>query len=84
MRILLLSGGLDSTVCLYLDKPDLCLTVEYGQPHFAEVRKAKALASGQGVAWQRVEWTWPVALTCGADSPNWNRLLALDPADAPR
>lgn len=65
MRILLLSGRLDSVTCLFLEKPDLCLTVEYGQPHFAEIRKAKSLAFGQGVAWQCVEWKWPVALTCG-------------------
>ena len=34
MRILLLSGGLDSTTLLYnMDEtPDLCLSVDYGHP----------------------------------------------------
>ena len=54
VRILLLSGGLDSAVLLYRqrsrgDMPDLCLSVDYGQPHLREVGCAQEIASGIGV-----------------------------------
>lgn len=67
MKVLLLSGGLDSATVLFDDfnKPDLCLTVDYGQLAVAEPRKAKALASGRNVPWQCVKVEWPIALTCG-------------------
>lgn len=51
--IVLFSGGLDSTTCLYwaLDKGYECqtLTVSYGQKHDREVRAAKAIADKLGV-----------------------------------
>jgi 7-cyano-7-deazaguanine synthase len=33
MSVLLLSGGLDSAVCLAMERPDVALFVDYGQPH---------------------------------------------------
>ena len=46
--IVLFSGGLDSTTCLYwaLDKGYECetLTVSYGQKHDREVRSARQIA----------------------------------------
>jgi len=35
-RLLLYSGGADSTLLLYRDKPDACLFVRYGQKHMKE------------------------------------------------
>lgn len=51
MRILLLSGGLDSTTLLYnMDEtPDLCLSVDYGQPHVREVGQAIEICATLGV-----------------------------------
>lgn len=44
-KLLLLSGGLDSTLIAYTD-PDirLCIGVDYGQPHAIELEKADATA----------------------------------------
>ena len=51
--IVLFSGGLDSTTCLYwaLDKGYECetLTVSYGQKHDREVRSARQIADKLGV-----------------------------------
>ncbi len=51
--IVLFSGGLDSTTCLYwaLDKGYECetLTVSYGQKHDREVRSARRIADKLGV-----------------------------------
>jgi len=45
--ICLLSGGLDSTVCLYVARSEgytpVALSVEYGQRHFREISAARAL-----------------------------------------
>lgn len=45
--ICLLSGGLDSTVCLYVARSEgyapIALSVEYGQRHFREISAARAL-----------------------------------------
>ena len=51
MRILLLSGGLDSTTLLYSmnETPDLCLSVDYGQPHVREVGLAMEICATLGV-----------------------------------
>lgn len=51
MRILLLSGGLDSATLLYwsLDPIDLCMSVDYGQPHAAEIDAARALCELRGM-----------------------------------
>lgn len=45
--ICLLSGGLDSTVCLYVARSEgyapVALSIEYGQRHFREISAARAL-----------------------------------------
>ena len=44
MRVLLFSGGLDSSALAFWKRPDLCLTVDYGQrPARGEIAAAKAL-----------------------------------------
>lgn len=46
--LLLLSGGLDSAVCLAETRPELCLTFDYGQRHRVEVERARELADWRG------------------------------------
>lgn len=44
---LLLSGGMDSISIAYWKRPDICVTVDYGQrPAAAEIRAAQAVTSG--------------------------------------
>jgi 7-cyano-7-deazaguanine synthase len=44
MKVLLLSGGLDSSALAFWKRPDVCLTVDYGQrPARGELAAAKAL-----------------------------------------
>ena len=52
MRVLLLSGGLDSVTLLYwsMEPIDLCLSVDYGQPHEAEVEAARVLCKLRGMS----------------------------------
>lgn len=61
--IVLFSGGLDSTTCLYwaLDKGYECeaLTVSYGQKHDREVRAAKQIAQNLGVKHHFVTLNFP-------------------------
>ena len=61
--IVLFSGGLDSTTCLYwaLDKGYACetLTVTYGQKHAREVRAAQTIATRLGVKQHRVTLDLP-------------------------
>lgn len=61
--IVLFSGGLDSTTCLYwaLDKGYACeaLTVSYGQKHDREVRAAKEIAAKLGVKQHFVTLDFP-------------------------
>ena len=46
MRALLFTGGLDSTALAYKERPDLCITIDYGQqPAPGEIRAAKAIAA---------------------------------------
>lgn len=53
MRILLLSGGVDSMVCLYRGGFDAALFVDYGQPAaLVERRRSLAFASGRGLPWK--------------------------------
>lgn len=53
MRILLLSGGVDSLVCLYLGKFDSALFIDYGQPAaLVERRRSLMFASGRAVPWK--------------------------------
>lgn len=51
MRVLLLSGGLDSVTLLYSmsEPPDLCMSVDYGQPHVREVGCAAEICAMVGV-----------------------------------
>lgn len=54
LRVVLLSGGIDSAVAMYLMRRQFRLTalgVNYGQPHAAELQRAKRLAAGAGVAY---------------------------------
>lgn len=53
MRVLLLSGGVDSLVCLHRDTFNLALFVDYGQlAALTERRLSQAFATGRGVRWQ--------------------------------
>ncbi|MER0240081.1 7-cyano-7-deazaguanine synthase [Fulvimarina sp. MAC8] len=50
MRVLLLSGGLDSSALAADVSPDICLTVDYGQrPAAGEIRASAALAAALGL-----------------------------------
>ena len=51
MSVLLLSGGLDSAVCLRMCKPTVALTVNYGQAHVIEIDYAERLAREHDVEW---------------------------------
>ncbi len=51
MKALLFSGGLDSTAIAWWQRPDLCLTVDYGQrPASGEIAAAASLASSMGLS----------------------------------
>lgn len=62
--VVLLSGGLDSSTCLYwaLRKGYACegLSVFYGQRHAKELESARRVAKAAGVAWRsvRLELPW--------------------------
>jgi len=44
MRVLLLSGGLDSTALAWQERPEIALTIDYGQlPVSGEIRAARAV-----------------------------------------
>jgi 7-cyano-7-deazaguanine synthase len=46
MKLLLLSGGLDSSALAFWKRPDICLTIDYGQrPAGGEMAAAKAICS---------------------------------------
>lgn len=49
-KLLLMSGGMDSTLIVHTD-PDiaLCLGINYGQPHVAELQKAEETCRKLGV-----------------------------------
>jgi 7-cyano-7-deazaguanine synthase len=48
--VLLLSGGLDSTALAAIERPALCLAIDYGQrPAEAEIRAASAIAGVLGL-----------------------------------
>ncbi len=50
MRLLLFSGGLDSAALAYQERPDVCLTIDYGQrPAAGEIRAAAALSHHMGL-----------------------------------
>jgi 7-cyano-7-deazaguanine synthase len=53
--VLLLSGGLDSTALAALERPRLCLVIDYGQrPAVAEARAAEAVTRALGLRLQRL------------------------------
>lgn len=51
--VCLLSGGLDSSVCLYVARSEgyapIALSIEYGQRHFREISSARALTKALGI-----------------------------------
>ncbi|WP_312895871.1 7-cyano-7-deazaguanine synthase [Rhizobium laguerreae] len=50
MRLLLFSGGLDSTALAWSQRPNLCLTIDYGQmPAQGEIRAASGLSGLMGL-----------------------------------
>lgn len=54
-NLLLLSGGLDSTALAALERPTLCLVIDYGQrPAAAEARAADAVTKTLGLPLQRL------------------------------
>ena len=57
MRVLLYSGGLDSTTLLYWtsSQVDLCLIVDYGQPHRSEIDAARAICGLRSMPCEVVE-----------------------------
>lgn len=61
--VVLLSGGLDSTTCLYWAKArglePVCLTVLYGQRHARELRSARAVAKAAKVPLHAVRLKLP-------------------------
>lgn len=87
MSVLLLSGGLDSAVCLAMLRPQWALAVDYGQPHAVEeLACAERLARAYGAALARVTLTMPSAPGEGDPSMLWPGrnlvLLALAAAHA--
>lgn len=61
--LVLFSGGLDSTVCLYWALAQgyecLALSVSYGQKHSREVAAAKAIAKNLGVKFEHITLSLP-------------------------
>jgi len=63
IAVVVLSGGLDSTVCLALAAGEgeresdglVALTFDYGQRHGVEVERARLIADRYGAEWLRVE-----------------------------
>lgn len=59
--VVLLSGGIDSTVLAYWLRQDQgfhdlhCLTFDYGQRHDREIEHAEYIADGLGADWDRVD-----------------------------
>lgn len=50
MKLLLLSGGLDSSALAYWKRPDICLTIDYGQrPAGGEIAAARAICDELGL-----------------------------------
>ena len=59
ITVVVLSGGLDSTVCLALAARDgddvVALTFDYGQRHRVEIDRARSIAQRYGAEWLRVQ-----------------------------
>lgn len=62
--IVLLSGGIDSTVALAHTKSELALSVNYGQTHRRELDAARRIASHYGVEHHEVDLTAAVDIPC--------------------
>lgn len=55
MRVLLLSGGIDSLALAYWLRPPAAITIDYGQASAeGEIRAAKAIATAAGIAHETV------------------------------
>lgn len=51
MKAILLSGGMDSIALAYWKKPDIAITINYGQsPGLTEIRSSKAAAESMGIS----------------------------------
>lgn len=61
--VVLLSGGLDSTTCLYLAKSrgykPHCLIFDYGQRHRKEIKCALDIAETLGVEYKKIKFSFP-------------------------
>lgn len=53
MNLILLSGGLDSALCLHKYGAELAVGFEYGQPHVIELSYAERIAKKYGVPFER-------------------------------
>lgn len=77
--IVLLSGGLDSTVCLYWARSKYtrvrCLSVDYGQRHRRELEAAKSVAALAGVEHRGVKASVPWPPMAGDVLPGRNTIL---------
>src|SRR3954453_4329411 len=50
MRMLLLSGGYDSTALAWMERPEIAVTIDYGQlPAAGEIRAAREICSTLGI-----------------------------------
>lgn len=54
MSLLLLSGGMDSALCLARYGASYCVGFDYGQPHAVELEYAALIAEHYGVPFRRV------------------------------
>lgn len=50
MSLILLSGGLDSALCLHLHGAEMAVAFDYGQPHLIELRYARTIARHYGIS----------------------------------
>ena len=62
--LVLLSGGIDSTVALAHTKAELALSVYYGQTHRRELDAARAIAKHYGVEHHQIDITSAVDIPC--------------------
>lgn len=62
--LVLLSGGIDSTVALAHTKAELALSVDYGQTHRRELDAARAIAKHYGVEHHQVDISAALDIPC--------------------